>query len=94
VWDTVVHALSQLLHAMVLTTAPQRIVMGGGVLASRDSLFPRIRQELRRSLNGYLKADELESGLSGYVVPPALGALAGPLGALVLAGDIARSQDA
>lgn len=96
VWDTVVHALAQLLHAVVLTTAPQRIVMGGGVLASRDSLFPRIRQELRRSLNGYLKADELESGLSQYVVPPALGGLAGPLGALVLAGEAAsaRSQGA
>jgi len=93
VWDSVVHALSQLLHAMVLTTAPQRIVMGGGVLASRDSLFPRIRQELRRSLNGYLKVDELDAGLAHFVVPPALGALAGPLGALVLAqkapGDLA-----
>jgi fructokinase len=94
VWDTVVHALAQLLHAMVVTTAPRRIVMGGGVLASRESLFPRMRDELRRSLNGYLKAEELESGLAAYVVPPALGGMAGPLGALVLAREALAARPA
>jgi fructokinase len=85
VWGTVVHALAQLLHSLVLTTAPQRIVIGGGVMGSSGALLVRVREELRRSVNGYLKVDELESGLAGYVVPPALGSLAGALGALVLA---------
>jgi fructokinase len=93
VWDTVVHALAQLLHALVLTTAPQRIIIGGGVMGSREPLFGRIREELRRSLNGYLTVDEIESGLAGYVVPPALGEMSGPLGALVLAENAMRALD-
>ena len=85
VWGTVVHAVAQLLHAMVVSTAPVRIIVGGGVLTSREALFGRIRAELVKSLNGYVKASELEGMLSAYVVPPALGALSGALGALVLA---------
>ena len=85
VWGTVVHALAQLLHTMVLTTAPERIIIGGGVMASREPLLARIREELVRSLNGYVKADEIVKNLEAYVLPPALGPLAGPLGALVLA---------
>jgi fructokinase len=91
VWDTVVHALTQLCHAMVLTTAPQRIIVGGGVIASREILFERIRGELRKSLNGYVHADVITKGISDYVVPPALGSLAGALGALVLAERAAGS---
>jgi fructokinase len=92
VWDTVVHALVQLLHALVLTAAPQRIIIGGGVMGSREALFARVREELRQSLNGYLKVPELESGLADYVVPPALGEMAGPLGALVLARNAMSAQ--
>jgi fructokinase len=86
-WDYVAHALGQLLHTMVLTTAPTRIFLGGGVLGGQVHLFERIQQELKRSLNGYVEAPELEQGLSRYVVPPGLGAMAGPLGALALAID-------
>jgi fructokinase len=85
VWDTVVHALAQLLHAMVVTTAPQRIIVGGGVVASRSALLPRIRAQLAKSLNGYVRVDALEKNLEGYVVPPALAGMSGSLGALVLA---------
>jgi fructokinase len=85
-WDFVVHGLAQLLHTIVLTTAPQRIFLGGGVMAQRH-LFERIQQELKRSLNGYVEAPELAQGISQYVVPPGLGAMAGPLGALALAAE-------
>jgi fructokinase len=71
---------------MVVTTAPVRIIVGGGVLASREPLLARIRAELVRSLNGYVKARELQGDLTAYVVAPALGTLSGALGALVLAG--------
>jgi fructokinase len=84
VWSTVVHAIAQLLHTMVVSAAPVRIIVGGGVLASREALLGRIRAELARSLNGYVKADVLEGDLAAYVVPPAL-ELSGALGALVLA---------
>jgi fructokinase len=85
VWGTVVHALTQLLHTMVLTTAPERIIIGGGVMESRAPLFASIRKELVRSLNGYVKADEIVKHTETYVVPPALGPLAGSLGALAMA---------
>ena len=86
-WDFVAHTLGQLVHTMVLTTAPQRIFIGGGVLSAQSHLFERIQQELRRSLNGYVQAPEIEAALPQFIVPPGLGTMAGPLGALALAAD-------
>jgi len=85
VWDFVAHDLGQLLHTMVLTTAPQRIFLGGGVLSAQSHLFERIQQELSRSLNRYIETEELEAGIGQYIVPPGLGTMSGPLGALALA---------
>ena len=87
VWEPVVHALGQLLHAMFAATAPQRILMGGGVMERRPELLARIRDSLFKSLNGYLDLEDLTGGIQAYIVPPGLGALAGPLGALALAAD-------
>lgn len=56
--------------------SPRRIVIGGGVM-EQAQLFPMVREELARILNGYLDPPE--------VVPPMLGPKAGVLGALVLA---------
>ena len=86
-WDYVVHGLAQLLHTMVLTTAPQRIFLGGGVMSGQAHLFERIRQELKRSLNRYVEAPEIEQDIARFIVPPGLGAMAGPLGALAVAAD-------
>jgi fructokinase len=87
VWDTVAHALGQLAHILVLSVAPQRILMGGGVLSAQPHLFPRIRSSFATSLNGYLDIPEVTSGLDLYIAPPGLGTRAGPLGALALAMD-------
>jgi fructokinase len=86
-WDFVAHGLGQLMHIMVLTTAPARIFLGGGVMSGQAHLFERIRVELKRSLNGYVEAPELEQGLPQFIVPPGLGTMAGPLGALAVAAD-------
>jgi fructokinase len=91
VWPTVTHAITQLLHTMVVTTAPERIILGGGVVASGEALFARIRAALAKSLNGYVKVSALEGGLDAYVVAPALGGLSGALGALVL-GEAADAR--
>lgn len=87
VWGTVAHALGQLLHSIVLATAPQRIIMGGGVMTAQMHLFARVRQELQQSLNRYIEVEAVTRGVERYVVPPGLGALAGPLGALTLAAQ-------
>lgn len=86
-WDFVAHGLAQLVHTIVLTTAPSRIFLGGGVMSAQSHLFARIQQELKRSLNHYVEAPELEQGLAKFIVPPGLGTMAGPLGALALAAD-------
>lgn len=86
-WDYVAHTLGQLLHTMVLTTAPQRIFLGGGVLSAQSHLFTRIQRELSGSLNHYLEMTELKEGIGQYIVPPGLGTMSGPLGALALAVD-------
>jgi fructokinase len=86
-WDFVAHGLAQMLHTMVLTTAPQRILLGGGVMSGQPHLFDRIRRELQRSLNGYVQAPELQEAIAQFVAPPGLGTMAGPLGALALAAD-------
>ncbi|MDF3020574.1 MAG: hypothetical protein K0Q92_1877 [Steroidobacteraceae bacterium] len=86
-WDYVVHGLAQLLHTMVLTTAPQRIFLGGGVIGGQAHLFERIQQELKRSLNGYVEAPEVGLDIARFIVPPGLGAMSGPLGALAVAAD-------
>jgi fructokinase len=91
VWQSVAFALGQLLHFLVLATAPRRILMGGGVMSSRPYLFERVRAELCASLAGYRHAPELADPAS-YVAPPGLGTLAGPLGALALAADAAAAD--
>lgn len=92
VWELVAHALAQLTHTLVLATAPQRILIGGGVVEGRPELLTRVRKHLRASLNGYLRIEELRSGIDDYIAPPGLGALAGPLGALALAADAHAGQ--
>ena len=87
VWDLAAHALSQLLHTIVLASAPRRILIGGGVIESRPELIIQLRRRLSASLNGYVGVDEVGKDLDRYVIAPGLGALAGPLGALALAAE-------
>ncbi len=94
VWASVAHALGQLLHVLVLATAPKRILMGGGVMHGQPHLFPRVREELARSLNGYVPVDEILKHLDSYVVPPKLGVLAGSLGALIIAAEAFAARTA
>ncbi len=91
VWDGVVHALAQLCHALVATGVPQRIIMGGGVMVGSDHLFPRIRTSLIKSLAGYFPAPSV-GDVDTYIVPPALGGRAGPLGAILLGAQALETR--
>ena len=86
-WDVVVSALAALCHNLVLTTAPERILLGGGLGMGQPHLLPRIRAALLASLNGYGVADRIAAGIEDFIVQPGLGHRAGPLGALALAVD-------
>jgi fructokinase len=83
-WALEAHYLALGLANWVCTLSPKRMVLGGGVM-QQPWLFPLIRRELLRLLNGYVRATELIENIEQYVVPPKLGNRAGIAGALVLA---------
>jgi fructokinase len=68
----------------ILTLAPQRIVIGGGVM-SQPHLFELVRAEVQSLLNGYIQAPEILDEIDAYIVPPGLGQRSGVLGAMALA---------
>jgi len=83
-WESVAWALAQLCHVLVVSTAPQAILMGGGVMERQPHLIARVPQLLRESLSDYLPVPP-----GDYVRAPGLGSMAGPLGAIALAMNAA-----
>lgn len=92
VWDMVVHALGGMLHNLVLTTAPERILIGGGVAGGQGWIFPRLRAALLESLAGYATADRIAADVETFLQPPALGDRAGPMGAIALGLDALENR--
>ncbi len=77
----------------ILTLSPQRVVVGGGVMA-QPRLMPLLRAEVLALLNGYLQAPAILEGIDAYIVPPALGSRAGVVGALALAENALEADHA
>lgn len=82
-WAFARHDLGELIAALILAFAPQRIVVGGGVGLGQPHLLAGARVEACNKLAGYIP------GLTGgamdrMVVATPLGRDAGPLGALAL----------
>ncbi|MGH3752304.1 MAG: ROK family protein [Pseudonocardiaceae bacterium] len=77
------------LRNIVYPIAPQRIVIGGGV-TGLPGLFPLVRANLSDALAGYPGLPE--HAADDFVVPAALGPLAGPAGALVLADHASQTN--
>ena len=84
-WQIEADYLGQLCAQLVLTVSPQRIILGGGVMA--EPLFAPVRQRTLRWLGGYVDRPEILARIERYIVAPALGSRAGVLGALCLALD-------
>lgn len=82
-WEFQTFYLAQALMNYILTMSPEKIILGGGV-SKQLHLFPRIREEVKRLLNGYVQHPAVLDTDSGYIVPPGLGDRAGITGALAL----------
>lgn len=82
-WNCAAHALAMLCHNLVLTTLPQRILIGGGVAMGQPQMLPLIRQHLSESLTGYAATSAIDFEI--FITQPGLGSKAGPLGALAIA---------
>jgi fructokinase len=68
----------------ICTLSPQRLIVGGGVMA-QPHLFALLRRQVQALLNGYVQSPVILERIDDYIVPPALGSRAGVLGAIALA---------
>lgn len=82
VWEMEAYYIAQALVDYICILAPEKIILGGGVMRQRQ-LFPLIRSEVRRMMGGYLAAEELND-LDTYIVPESLNGDQGILGSLCL----------
>lgn len=87
VWNRVASAIALLCHTMVATAGPRRIAIGGGVIQRQPHLLARIDPLLRDSIAGYLAVPP-----APYIVSPALGDQAGPLGPIAMALQAMASE--
>lgn len=84
VWDRVAGEIAELVAILVLTLAPQRIVIGGGVGHGQSRLIALVRQATGQLLAGYLPGQD-GAALEQLVVASGLGPDAGVYGAIALA---------
>lgn len=85
VWATVAQELGDFFANMLLTFSPERIALGGSVVLNRPALLGAVQTVVAARLAGYLPG-------SGYapenrLAIATLGADAGPLGAIAVAGQ-------
>ena len=89
-WQLEAHYLALGLMNICLILAPERIILGGGVM-NQSFLFPMIRSELTRLLGNYLRLPQIDD-MESYVVPSGLAGIAGLYGGLALAHQALQNQ--
>ncbi len=88
-WEIESGYLADAIINFTLSLAPQRVILGGGVM-EQAQLFPMIRKKVEERLNGYLGVKEILEEIDAFIVPPGLGNRAGMLGAIALAERLLR----
>lgn len=86
-WDVQAYYLAQLCMTLFLTVAPQRIVMGGGVMSHR-ALFAPIHAHTARLLAGYWPVAVSPDQMAERIVPPSCVEPPGLIGAYLLAEQL------
>lgn len=91
-WSLLANDIAEWTATLMLTLSLERLVLGGGVIQARPLLLPMICRQTATLLNGYI--DDLDaSALESIIVPPGLGADAGPLGAVILGQQAVAARD-
>lgn len=85
VWDLEAYYIAQAMVSCILILAPQRIILGGGVM-HQEQLFPLIRQKTLDMLKGYVEIAAVKD-MDHYIVPASLKDDQGIMGCLKLAVD-------
>ena len=83
-WAIEAEYIAYALTNYILTLAPERIIIGGGIM-QRGFMFPSVRKKTLELLNGYISHEAILKHMDEYIVPPALGNRSGVLGAIALA---------
>ncbi len=85
VWDMEGYYIAEALSVYILTLAPHKIILGGGVMHQLQ-LFPIIRNYVKEFINGYVNTREIND-IDNYIVPASLHDNQGIIGCLVLGRD-------
>lgn len=86
-WEIEANYIAQALMSYTLTIRPEKIILGGGVMA-QEHLLNSIRSQFAKLLNRYVTTPKLES----YIVSPGLKGDAGIIGALLLADKVKQGN--
>jgi fructokinase len=89
-WALEAHYLALGLVNLIVTLSPQRVILGGGVMGQQH-IFPLLRAEVQKLLNGYVCSPTILEQIASYITPPALGGQAGVLGAIALAALVSQN---
>ncbi|WP_336789735.1 ROK family protein [Paenibacillus sp. MMO-177] len=90
-WQMEAFYLGQAIASAILLLSPKKVILGGGVM-HQEQLFPLIRAEVQKNLNGYASHEALREGIDSYIVPPGLGDNAGLCGSVALGIDALDRQ--
>lgn len=83
-WDLEAGYIAQALANYALSFSPQRIIVGGGV-GSVPHLLPKVQEQTRDLINGYIQSPVILEAIETFIVHPGLGNRSGVLGAMALA---------
>lgn len=83
VWELEAKYIAQALTDILLVLSPQKIILGGGVMAQAQ-LFPLIRKYVLEYVNDYIDTKELRN-INSFITPAALNGNQGIMGAIKLA---------
>lgn len=86
VWELEAKYLAQALRTFTYVAAPQRVLLGGGVM-QQEGLIELVRLKLSEQFAGYVTDYRLRGTLDDYIVAPKFGQDAGLMGAIALAMD-------
>jgi len=81
-WKFEAFYLAQAVVNYILIVSPEKVILGGGVM-NQAHLFPMIRAEVKRLMNGYVDLPDLNE----FIVTPVLGNNAATMGCLMLAKE-------
>jgi len=85
-WKFEAYYLAQLCRTITLAISPERIILGGGLMA-HQTLIRLVHFQFDRLLGDYLPVSERAGGLEKYIVRESFKGVSGLAGAFALAGE-------